>query len=145
MEPVRVAVEKIKSGNLKLEEDIAASSWDLDSFDVKFVDNINITCELVNISKEILVHATVSTHRVVSCSRCLEQVKKEQSINFDLNYNIESLGEYLDIDDEIREQILINFPMKVLCKPDCRGICPGCGVNLNLGKCNCQVKPPLTS
>ncbi|MDD5195443.1 MAG: DUF177 domain-containing protein, partial [Candidatus Omnitrophica bacterium] len=48
--------------------------------------------------------------------------------------------EYLTVDNDIREEVLLNFPMKVLCKPDCKGLCPGCGANLNNEVCKCKQK-----
>ncbi len=44
----------------------------------------------------------------------------------------------LDLIPVIREMILLNHPMKVICKPDCNGLCPGCGVNLNVDTCQCK-------
>jgi len=44
----------------------------------------------------------------------------------------------LNLTPIIDEMILLNHPMKVLCKPDCKGLCPRCGVNLNVDKCRCE-------
>lgn len=44
----------------------------------------------------------------------------------------------LDVDRLIFNEILVNWPAKVLCKPDCKGICPKCGTNLNLAACDCE-------
>lgn len=43
----------------------------------------------------------------------------------------------LDLAPEIRDDMLLSQPMHVLCKPDCQGLCPKCGVNLNLEQCDC--------
>ena len=53
----------------------------------------------------------------------------------DIDYLI---GFDLDVDKLIYGEILVNWPMKVLCKEDCKGICKVCGMNLNKGDCNCQ-------
>ncbi|HEY8530994.1 MAG TPA: DUF177 domain-containing protein [Limnochorda sp.] len=45
----------------------------------------------------------------------------------------------IDLGPLIREQLLMALPMKSLCRDDCRGLCPVCGHNLNLGACDCQV------
>ena len=45
----------------------------------------------------------------------------------------------LDITDIVRESILAELPQKVLCKDDCRGLCPKCGKNLNQGQCDCDL------
>ena len=44
----------------------------------------------------------------------------------------------LDVDRLIYNEILVNWPAKVLCRPDCKGICPKCGTNLNLAACDCE-------
>ncbi|OQX87366.1 MAG: hypothetical protein B6D55_03630 [Candidatus Omnitrophica bacterium 4484_70.2] len=134
---MKVKVEKIGSEELKLEEDIFAPSWEMDSYDVKFVNNLHITCGFTRVEKEIMVKGSVLLHELIVCSRCLEEVEKEILLKFQFNYDIDSVGSYLDMDETIREHILLNFPMKVLCKPDCKGLCPSCGVNLNYQKCLC--------
>jgi uncharacterized protein len=47
------------------------------------------------------------------------------------------VDEKIDLDDIIREQIYLSLPMKLLCKKGCGGLCPQCGVNLNIETCNC--------
>jgi uncharacterized protein len=49
-------------------------------------------------------------------------------------------GAELDIDQIIYDEILINWPMKVLCREDCKGICRKCGTNLNNKTCLCDQK-----
>ena len=44
----------------------------------------------------------------------------------------------IDLELMIRTEILLNFPMKNVCRPDCKGLCPKCGKNLNEGDCGCQ-------
>ena len=47
-------------------------------------------------------------------------------------------GTSLDVDQLIFGEILVSWPMKVLCREDCKGICKRCGANLNLAECQCQ-------
>jgi uncharacterized protein len=42
-----------------------------------------------------------------------------------------------DLEDILRQQALLSLPVKQLCSPDCRGLCPGCGADLNSGGCAC--------
>jgi uncharacterized protein len=44
----------------------------------------------------------------------------------------------LDISQEIRDTVILGLPSKILCRQDCRGICPQCGVNLNEAECDCK-------
>ena len=46
-------------------------------------------------------------------------------------------GRRLDLADEVREMLLLEIPMTPRCREDCRGLCPGCGADLNAGPCGC--------
>jgi uncharacterized protein len=51
-------------------------------------------------------------------------------------------GFQLDLDALVQNEILVNWPVKILCKEDCKGICPKCGQNLNVGNCGCDTFVP---
>jgi len=135
---MKVEVDSIDEAGLVKKEDIEASSWDMDGPDTKFVKEINICCEFRKIRDEIMVKAVVSTSREVICGRCLEAAVKQITQEFHLSYDKKKLGQFLEVDEEIRQEIILNWPMKPLCKDDCKGICPGCGKNLNIEECSCQ-------
>lgn len=94
------------------------------------------------------------THMTVSipCSRCLAEVPTDIHVSVDKELTLDGsvigdeqmesidylIGLNLDIDKLIYGEILVNWPMKVLCKEDCKGICKVCGMNLNKGDCDCQ-------
>lgn len=44
----------------------------------------------------------------------------------------------IDLEEPIKQIVYLSMPMKALCKGDCKGICPMCGINLNTGKCECN-------
>lgn len=92
---------------------------------------------------------------VLECSRCLEPFHHPMSLNLswmvrrvaalspeeelsDEEFEILPEAQELDFTARIRESIIFNLPVKPLCRPDCRGICPLCGRNLNLGDCACR-------
>jgi uncharacterized protein len=49
-------------------------------------------------------------------------------------------GTKLPIGEILREQVLLALPMKALCRVDCKGLCPTCGINLNSGTCDCPAE-----
>ncbi len=90
----------------------------------------------------------------IPCDRCLEPVEYKIHIDYlkDLDMNKTSEEKVAELDEEyyldgtnfdfdvlIHNEILVNLPMKVLCRNDCKGICNRCGANLNLGSCKCDV------
>ncbi len=141
---MKIKLEKLRNEPISISEELEASSWGLDSDDVKFIDNIHIDCTFSKVYKEILVDVKIVTKRKITCSRCLNRAQRIVEQNFKKSYNSESLSEELDINNDIREEILLNFPMKVLCRDDCKGICPDCGKNLNESSCNCVEKKKKT-
>ncbi|MBN2120369.1 MAG: DUF177 domain-containing protein [Candidatus Omnitrophica bacterium] len=135
---MRLDINSINEEPITREESIKASTWGLDTHEVEFTGEINLCCEFRKIDKEILVKVSVSSLRKIRCSRCLQFTTKDLTQDFYLSYDKSKLGQFLEVDDRIREEMLLEWPMKPLCKDDCKGICPGCGKNLNLEKCTCK-------
>ena len=50
----------------------------------------------------------------------------------------ESIGGELEVGEDVRAELLLGLPMNPVCRPDCKGLCPVCGVNLNKQTCTCQ-------
>ena len=95
----------------------------------------------------------------IPCDRCLTPVKVDFDLDvdssIDMNQSEEERaadldeqpyisGNYLDVDQLVRNELLLNLPMKVLCREDCKGICNRCGANLNMGSCKCDNAEPGT-
>ena len=93
----------------------------------------------------------------IPCDRCLTEVPVNFEIEISKEINLEKLlaedieeledtnymlGTNLDVDKLIFGEILVSWPMKVLCSEDCKGICKRCGINLNLAECQCQKTEP---
>ena len=93
----------------------------------------------------------------IPCDRCLEFVKypfhlifeRELDLNLTAEDRIAALEEQpylqgynLDVDQLVRDELLLNLPMKVLCAEDCKGICNRCGANLNYETCGCDRSSP---
>jgi uncharacterized protein len=49
-------------------------------------------------------------------------------------------GEGIELDDVVREEILLAMPGQVLCRPECQGLCPGCGADRNVKDCDCETR-----
>ena len=104
---------------------------------------------------EISVKGEVSL--LIPCSRCLSDVLTEFDFEstkvLDFNQTDEDRikemdetnfinGYNLDVDLLVYDEIMIDFPMKVLCGDDCKGFCYSCGKNLNLQSCGCEEADP---
>jgi uncharacterized protein len=115
---------------------------------------------LTRTDRGILVEGVLNTEVELACSRCLKQFRCPLTLNIEEEYfptvdvvsgapltipdefgcfTIDENHE-LDLTEAVHQYALLAVPMKPLCRPDCAGLCPVCGQNLNLGQCQCP--PP---
>jgi uncharacterized protein len=100
----------------------------------------------------------------LSCSRCLADYDAPLAADFNLSFSREQPetaessrhaeielsaeeiglilfhGEEIDLGAPVQEEVLMSLPMRPLCRPDCKGLCPKCGTDLNRGDCGCERK-----
>lgn len=111
------------------------------------------TTRISRTSEGLLVQGDFQTHITAACVRCLEDTEQELHTEFtELFYfprfeGFEQPDEgdepelvlpengYIDLEPLLREYLLLEIPIKALCRPDCKGLCPYCGVNLNETTC----------
>jgi uncharacterized protein len=109
--------------------------------------------------KDIRIRGDLRTSLELGCARCLEPVQQDVDREFELLYRPRGsdagrdelsvtdaeaeigyyLGEGILLEDVLREQVLLAVPLKVVCREDCRGLCPHCGKNLNQEECSCAA------
>ena len=107
--------------------------------------------------KDIRLNGQVAVELETDCARCLEPVITDVKRSFDLLYrplgadagreelSVTSAeaeisyyqGEGLLLEDVLREQVLLAVPLRAICREDCKGLCPQCGINLNTQQCSC--------
>ncbi len=115
---------------------------------------------------EVIIRGSVKGEIEQQCSRCLKNYTIEisspivvvyhpiEDINKEEQYELKGeeletgfyKNDILDTDEILIEQLLLNIPMKPLCSPECKGLCPKCGTDLNVSSCNCittEIDPRL--
>ena len=146
--PLQVEVDFAEK-DLRLRSDVVASPRPVHS-------RLNITLA----GEQIRVKGSLQAALEVACSRCLTGFRQELTKDFSLEYWPDpavsedgeefalsyaelTVGFYrddrLDLSAVICEQILLEVPMKPVCRDDCKGLCEQCGVNLNEGRCDCET------
>jgi len=106
---------------------------------------------------EVFVNGHIDTRAQVECDRCLKPVELPVNVDFTLEYisgsEYESSqtaaltedemsvsvfeGGAIDVEEIVKEQVLLAVPTRMLCREDCKGICPDCGIDRNTGECDC--------
>lgn len=104
---------------------------------------------VVDKSGYIELNANIQVDYRSNCARCLKPIDSKYSL--DISYPIAldlqdednedyiiPIGGFVDIEDLVYQNIVMNFPVKHLCSSHCKGLCPICGQNLNDGTCDCK-------
>ena len=126
------------------------------SYDILSKEPVALT--LKNTGKgKVMVSAKTSFEFELGCDRCLKPVKHTmeidtqqevispdyaEEIDEDAEQTVFMEGYQLNVDDLIYSDIVLNWPMKILCREDCKGICRICGKDLNTGECGCDTFVP---
>lgn len=117
-----------------------------------FKTPVKVTGSVGNRSTIVTLLYTAQFVLSYPCDRCAEAVEKPWLLSFehtlvtslnsddgDDNYIVVE-NQRLDLDELVRSDILLSLPSKLLCREDCKGLCPVCGKNLNTGDCDCNAR-----
>jgi uncharacterized protein len=125
------------------------------SFTVEDTNLLNLkgTLRLTRTPQGVLLQGVLAASIATECVRCLSPAELPFEVTFSdlfLNpnttdpisepsepyYVIEESG-FIDLTPLVREEAILAIPIRPLCSPDCKGLCPECGTNLNTGTCDC--------
>lgn len=149
---------KLEKSPFEFEFTLSPAEIDLESEEAKLKGETLVKGILTKKIAETDVEGEINANAEVECTRCLTPIEENLKIPFravfiapehyteekETEVNAEDLDVSIIENDEInltelvREQILLNLPEKVLCREDCRGLCPICGINKNTQSCNCE-------
>ncbi len=143
---------------MELEED--ASRMDLGGGDVSFEGPVVAAMNIVRHQDNLLIKGVATGTITGECFRCLDAFRQSLRQEFTVyaerkpdggirgldrelltdHYLCFHDGVSLDMGGEVRESLLLGIPLQPLCRPDCKGLCAGCGANLNSEPCTCAKR-----
>ncbi len=152
-------VKELAVRKLRIRRSYAPGSVDYHTTEMKQVVPLEVTATAELLEDQIRVEGSFETKIELVCARCLEPVLEDVNKPFDLFYaplpkedkpkedqlkeDDTEIGFYqgdgLFLADILKEQVLLALPLKVICRSDCRGLCPACGANLNHEGCRCET------
>ncbi len=137
--------KQIPEEGMELNVSVSAKEMDLTYKDIVSEGEIGVYATVLLVSNEIIVRGRIEASYACECDRCLIPMEIPVEVeNFTLNYEYKD-QDFQDISPEIRDEILLMIPTKILCSPDCRGLCSKCKANLNKTKCSCSPKKESSS
>lgn len=152
-----ISVESLKEGENKFKFKIPKEMLEIKKFLI--MKWIKYEAVLLKKGSKVILKGKVETEIILECSRCLEKFKKPIDERFEITYikgepspSIEPIElskfeldedyyqKEIDILSPARDAILLSVPIAPVCKPNCKGLCPVCGKNLNKERCNCKIE-----
>lgn len=158
---LRVRVNDIPQEGLSVAGDIQPDALSLSPGDARFQGAIALTAEITPFGKDMTVRGVLTGTPVRQCVRCLKDYEAMLRLPFAVAYRRDGrssrnpadairvdrreeddevyvyAGDWVELAEMLREQIILATPMQPLCKTDCPGLCPVCGIDLNERRCDC--------
>lgn len=156
MQPVILALDARlgEAGDtLPLKGHLDETSYTLGEREFSLPSGIDYDLMLTNAGEGILATGILTTHVVGTCDRCLSPAEFDVSGEVDeyylfeepedtgdddddeLNFSLVSADNTIDLSGALLSTLVMETPFVVLCRPDCKGLCPVCGANLNEEDC----------
>ena len=157
MKALEIDLTALPHGKSQIDAEVPPGELQLEGEDFEFAEPLRVDLEVDVREKEIAFSGWILAPGRTECSRCLTPFDREIRAPFTLSvHRVEGdspvwteEGEdettrllpratvRLDITDDVRSALLLALPIRFLCREDCRGLCPRCGVDLNQGACDC--------
>ncbi|MDD5108815.1 MAG: DUF177 domain-containing protein [Candidatus Omnitrophica bacterium] len=134
---MKITVNQVPQEGLYLEEKIKPAELDLETELIKFRSDLLVKTHIYRITNALTVELNIEAIMCANCSRCLDEFEWEFKKDVQLNFPLDISTAFIDLDPDIREEVILDYPIKPLCKIDCKGLCVKCGKNKNEGGCNC--------
>lgn len=148
---LRVALAELRAGAVETVGEVPVDDPQLADAEARLVEPLRVRGRLSSAGEgKVYWRVAFATTARMECRRCLAPVdvpvRESMGLVFatqgadegdDSCYLIPERTKVLDLTEALREEVLLALPRFVECRPDCRGLCPRCGANLNDGPCGC--------
>lgn len=155
---MRIELDKLEEQSAKFAHTYGADELSLDDEYARLTEPPQIAGRINRSGHEVRLRGRITARAEVDCDRCLKVVTVPIETGYDVTYvpasdyveqstaelQEEDLAlsvyedELIDIDELVREQVLLAIPARALCTEDCKGLCPVCGANRNDTPCDCE-------
>ncbi len=151
---IKVSLSRLVNARLGHRESVVLDLDDLTILDLHLA-YIKGELDFTRVADGILAEGTLATSVETECARCTEPFYKATSIELEDIISLPGAAltqekpvrvtedGWADLSPLIREYAWIELPVNPLCSPECRGLCPECGGNLNKGECKCVQSEPI--
>lgn len=134
---MKIYIDEVPVEGLEVNQSYDPCSLKLGTEEIKFLGSLKFSGEITKQNSNLRIKGDITTDIEFACSRCLTRFEKKISKDFEVNYFLRR-EKAIDITDDICQEIILEYPLKPLCRSDCKGLCIICGQNLNEIECGCK-------
>jgi uncharacterized protein len=134
---VKIIINQVPAEGLFLKQEISPAQLDLDTALIKLRSPVKLAARISRITNALTVDLNINAVIFADCSRCLSEFDWVFSKDIQLSFALDNSDIFIDLTPNIREEIILDYPIKPLCSLSCKGLCIKCGKNKNQGGCNC--------
>ncbi|HEX8557921.1 MAG TPA: DUF177 domain-containing protein [Pyrinomonadaceae bacterium] len=160
---MRIEVEELTAAGRAFEHAYRPEEVELEEEGARLVADAVVSGDASRKGERVRLRGEIKTEVELLCDRCAAPRRAPLAVEFDTSFipqeaeaakeeNVELLaedlglsayeGDAVDLDELVREQILLALPLRHLCREDCKGLCQQCGADLNAGHCACGQGEP---
>ncbi len=151
---MKIDILNLKDGITEYFERLNEVDLDLQKLDFRLKDYVDVHIIVEKSANKVKIEVLSKFTLVLSCSRCLEEFstyyenvdvyfirpgkeefEEEKTLTDEDVYTLFTPTQEVDTNLLVRDSIILSTPMKPLCREDCKGLCPQCGINLNYSDC----------
>lgn len=154
---MRIELENAEEPGGRFSQTYGEEELAFDESELRLIEPVRVKGQIRRNSGQLEVSGELQTRVAMACGRCLKEVELPIDVEFaerfagaiswrneeqhelteeDLDLGL--VDEGIELDDLVREEILLSLPGHVLCKENCKGICPNCGADRNAADCGCE-------
>jgi len=137
--PLHVQVRNLPTEGIRLEGEVSAHELEIEEDDrTSFPSPVWLALQVTPVHGALVVDGRLRLQLHCRCDRCLSYYTVELPLVPVAHQYLGFHGDILDLTEDIRDDIVLAFPQRNLCRAECRGLCPECGQNLNVRDCGCR-------
>lgn len=132
---MKIHVKEVLEEGLSQHATYDPKPLDMERDDIRLTEPFDVDAFITRTERELIVKADIHCPLLMTCARCLEDFSSQIDTDAIFHYKVQP-AETVDITDEVRQEIILAYPMFPICQQHCKGLCSTCGQNLNAALCS---------
>ena len=131
---MKIHANRVPEQGLQEQTSYDPATLDMERDDIRLPDPFTVDAFIRRVDAELVVQADIRAPLRLTCGRCLEEFSWMVRADAVFSYKVQPT-DVVDITEDVRQEIILAYPMIPVCRPDCKALCAVCGSNLNEAAC----------